>query len=197
MNQLKNAALADAQPPQDAPEWAYNAARTLGGENLIFVRAHIIYGAFLRRALPDPALTPPKNPQASPRTDRIVREQFAGHPGWKNHPLADFARTLETELAASAREVERLKEELSKWKDAAYKNAGYADDATASRDDLRADNAKLRAELSTAREALQPLVRQGPEIHGPDKEQCEIWVSFGELRRAIRAALHPQPGAKG
>jgi hypothetical protein len=44
----------------------------------------------------------------TPRTDAFVLTVFSDHQGWKNHPLTDYARNLERELAQLREDKARL-----------------------------------------------------------------------------------------
>lgn len=50
----------------------------------------------------------------TPKTDALVRVQFANHPGWKTHPVVEHARQLERENAALRDEVEALREDKAR-----------------------------------------------------------------------------------
>lgn len=165
-------------------------------------------------------MTPPNNPQATPFLSDPRPQRFAWAPGnysckcWtcdkdfighkRAHLCAPCAYNdagiqvaVARELAASAREVERLKAEM----EPRYFNRcleetvafgrdlekhGYEMMAKKDADDLRAENAKLRAELATAREALEYVLAED--------EQTDGLTSIA--KKVVIAALNPQPGAK-
>lgn len=131
-------------------------------------------------------VTPPNNPQATPIAARLSAR-------YPRAPLALlFAiQDLERELAASAREVEALRAEGLR------QMAGWIDCAKTVTT-LDAENAKLRAELAAAREALQSIADEANSHHehNPVSGVDRLPLGYCAILVTATDALNPQPGAK-
>ncbi len=178
-------------------------------------------------------VTPPNNPQASPdvtEEDKTLVDKFweGGTHGYATRKDAERAvsahrqAAVARELAASAREVERLTANLLDYREAFSEikaNGKSVSQVTMSMESvracreefssIRAENAKLRAELAGAIVALKEAVDMAESLAqtmdylgtGSDsrlaaKEQEADEKKIADFRTII-AALNPQPGAKG